>query len=115
MTLEMFAVVELMGHQQIAGKVSEQVIAGAGLLRVDVPETTHGAAFTKFYGTSAIYAITPCDEAVARRVAENLSQPPIQPYLMREQSPLLTEKVEPRKFDDQHPDWDEYAEDDYGG
>lgn len=34
---EQFAVVELFGHQIIAGKVSEQVIGGQGFVRVDVP------------------------------------------------------------------------------
>ena len=36
---EGFAIVELMGRNVIAGYVSEQVIAGAALLRVDVPAT----------------------------------------------------------------------------
>lgn len=62
-SFEQFAIVELFGHQVIAGKVTEQVIGGQGFLRVDVPETKGVAAFTKFYGPGAIYAITPCDEA----------------------------------------------------
>ena len=33
---EFWAIVELMGHQRIAGKVSEETIGGAALLRVDV-------------------------------------------------------------------------------
>ncbi len=34
---EQFAIVELFGHQIIAGLVSEQVIGGQGFVRVDVP------------------------------------------------------------------------------
>lgn len=36
---DQWAVVELMGRQRIAGKVTERVIAGSGFLQVDVPET----------------------------------------------------------------------------
>ena len=37
-TFECFALVEIFGHTRIAGKVTEQVIAGTGFVRVDVPE-----------------------------------------------------------------------------
>lgn len=60
---EQWAVVELFGHQVIAGMVSEQVIGGQGFVRVDVPAVNGSQAFTKFYGAGAIYAISPCDEA----------------------------------------------------
>jgi hypothetical protein len=32
-----WAVLELMGHRRLGGKVSEQEIAGAAFLRIDVP------------------------------------------------------------------------------
>lgn len=70
-----WAVVEVMGHNTYAGRVSEQVIAGTGFVRVDVPEVPAGrygeglAAFTKIIGPGSIYAITPCTEEVARRAA----------------------------------------------
>ncbi len=74
---EQFAVVELFGHQVIAGKVSEQVIGGQGFVRVDVPATDGQPAFTKFYGAGAIYAITPCDEDTAIAAVIGLKQKPI--------------------------------------
>jgi len=58
-TFEGWCIVELFGHQQIAGKVSEKSMAGTTLLRVDVPKTSQRPAFTKFYGGGAIYAIMP--------------------------------------------------------
>ena len=33
-----WAIVEALGHNLFAGKVSEHVIGGAGFIRVDVPE-----------------------------------------------------------------------------
>lgn len=86
-TFEGWCVVELMGHQQIAGKVSEKAMFGTALMRVDVPETSKREAFTKFYGGSAIYAITPVSQAVARAMAEGLDETPIQTWRMKTVDP----------------------------
>lgn len=77
---DLWCVVELFGHAKIAGKCTEQNIAGTNMLRVDVPETTEQPAFTRFFGSSAIYAINPVDEATARFYAERLEQKPIESY-----------------------------------
>ena len=74
---EQFAIVELFGHQIIAGNVSEQVIGGQGFVRVDVPSIDGQEAFTKFYGAGAIYAITPCDEKTMLAAVMGLRQKPI--------------------------------------
>lgn len=42
-----WGVVEIMGHQRYAGYVSEQTLGGAALIRVDVPEVSGRAAFSK--------------------------------------------------------------------
>ncbi len=60
-----WAIIELMGHQKIAGLCTEESIAGSNMLRVDVPETECNVPFTRYLGGSAIYAINPCDEATA--------------------------------------------------
>lgn len=65
---EGWAIVELMGHRVIAGRVSEESQYGAAMLRVDVPGNDDSTCITQFYGGSAIYALTPCDEAAAREV-----------------------------------------------
>lgn len=72
-----WAVLELMGHQQIAGFVSEEEIGGSKLLRVDVPELELGEittrpAYTKYFGTGAVYALHPTTEALARQAAARL-------------------------------------------
>lgn len=77
---ELWCVVELFGHAKIAGKCTEQNIAGANMLRVDVPETTQQPAFTRFFGSAAIYAINPVDEKTARHFAEKLNTKPIEAW-----------------------------------
>lgn len=77
---DLWAVVELFGHTKIAGKCTEQNIAGTNMLRVDVPETTQQPAFTRFFGSSAIYAINPVDENTCRYYAERFEQKPIQAW-----------------------------------
>lgn len=74
---EQFAIVELFGHQIIAGMVSEQVIGGQGFVRVDVPTVEGQEGFTKFYGAGAIYAITPCNEETMTAAVLGLRQKPI--------------------------------------
>lgn len=74
---EIWALVELMGRQRIAGKTSEQVIAGSGFLRIDVPETASNPAFTRFISPNSIYAINPITEEVARQYVDSLNVKPI--------------------------------------
>ena len=69
-TFDEWAIVEVMGHKQFAGHVTEQALGGASFVRVDVPEVKvgetrhHGEetlpAFTKLLGAGSIYAISPC-------------------------------------------------------
>lgn len=63
-----WAIVELMGHRQTAGKVAEVVLAGATMLRVDSPGPDGEMIATQFYGGAAIYCMTPCEEATAKRL-----------------------------------------------
>lgn len=94
MAFESWAIVELMGHSRIAGKVSEETIAGAALLRVDVPQTERSVPYTKFYSAGAIYCITPTDEGTATLAAQQFDLPPISPYIVRlPESPLLAAKM----------------------
>lgn len=73
---EEWAIVELMGHRQIAGRVSETTLAGAPMLRIDIPvDPDPGEVgekfFSQFYGPQAIYCLTVTTDDVARRVAQN--------------------------------------------
>jgi hypothetical protein len=73
-----FAIVELFGHQMIAGEVTEQVIGGQGFVRVDVPAIEGQDGFTKFYGAGAIYAITPVDEETMMSAVQGLKKRPVE-------------------------------------
>lgn len=77
---DLWCLVELFGHSKIAGKCTEQNIAGSNMLRVDVPETEKSPAFTKYYGAGAIYAINPVTEEVAKTFAESLNVAPVNPW-----------------------------------
>ena len=86
----MWAIVEIFGHQRIAGFMSEHVIAGQGFVRVDVPEVPAAsgdgivAAHSKLYGPGAIYAINPVDEALARMAAGQIRHAPVDSYGLRD-------------------------------
>lgn len=75
---ESWAIVELFGHNKIAGKCSEQNIAGTNMLRIDVPETDTNPPFSRLLGHGAIYAINPVTEEVATHWAKSLQVAPLQ-------------------------------------
>jgi hypothetical protein len=103
-----WAIVELFGHSKIAGRVTEQQIAGGAFLRVDVPDLDGRPGFTRFYGAGAIYSITPVDEAIARRAAGALNPRPVTVYgavLPERQLPA------PEEVDEAWDGWDDEDDD----
>jgi hypothetical protein len=68
-----WALVELLGHNQHAGWLTEELHFGAKLGRVDIPDThssdPKAVLKTHFFGGSSVFRITPCTEAEARRIA----------------------------------------------
>lgn len=74
-----WGILELLGHRRLGGRVTEVEKFGSKMARIDIPDTTEGAApdavvATQFYASGAIYGFTPCTEAVARAEAR-WSQP----------------------------------------
>jgi hypothetical protein len=106
-TFDQWCIVELMGRQVIAGRVTEQTIGGCAFLRVDVPETEKQPAFTRFYGQAAIYAMTPVSEEVARVSLRRFTPEPVNVYVpeLRQLAPVF------ERDDDEDDDEDD---DDYG-
>lgn len=92
---ELWGIVELFGHQRIAGRLTEQNVAGSNMLRVDVPESNENPAFTRFLNHAAIYAINPTTEEVAKLYAEKLQTKPIDSWDIRQFSEKLMLKVAP--------------------
>lgn len=96
----LFAIVELFGHQRVAGRVSQQTFGGASFVRVDVPEIeaqerdyVEGKGYvtqvrtiqahTRSFGGGAIYAINWCDEATAQIAARAIKHEPLSPYSVK--------------------------------
>lgn len=109
-----WAIVEIMGHQKYAGKVSEHVIGGASLLRIDVPAVNQQKPFTKLFGIGSVYAITPTTEEIAIACATKLRQAPLSiydlPEAMQEKLRAAAPRIEHRDDDD-----DDREDDDDGG
>lgn len=73
---EEWAILELMGHRRLAGKITDAVIGGGTFLRIDIPMaddkwTTH------YYSPQSVYCISPVSEEIARLVAKNNQPAPV--------------------------------------
>jgi hypothetical protein len=79
-TFDEWAKVELFGHQVIVGRVTEATLAGGSFIRVDVPAVNGNPAFTRFFGPSAIYSITPVSEQIARDLLQVYRKEPVSRY-----------------------------------
>lgn len=122
--IDTWAVLELMGHRQIAGRVSEHVLGGQVLVRVDVPAAGGWDAHTKYFGAAGVYGIHPCSESVARAAAEQLARSygytpmPVQVPELEEARQTLAQLRSARASAPQpagvlSPGWDEEDEDDF--
>jgi len=90
-----WAILELMGHQKIAGRITEQTIGGASLIRVDVPAIDGQGAFTRFYGAAAVYSIQPTTEALVLRALQYMHVAPISVYIPPERPRRLPGETSP--------------------
>jgi hypothetical protein len=95
--LDQWALIDLMGHVQTAGRISRPGDWG-GLLRVDVP--IDGTFRTEYYGMAAIYSIKLVSEEIA--LAYATKQPDAieydAPIVTRNQYVRLQEQTEARIF-----------------
>ncbi len=80
---ETWALLELFGHQRLAGKLSEQNISGNSFIRIDVPDVGKVKGYTRLFTAGAIYCITPVSEEIARRLADNFREQPVHPFELR--------------------------------
>ena len=99
-----WCVLEIMGHVTVAGFVSEEIIFGVPLVRVDVPEVAEKRSLrsryvegqgyvevemiepfipthTLYYGASSIYSLKPTTEEAAKARAAQLRHKSIDCYL----------------------------------
>ena len=112
-----WAIIELFGHQKMAGHVTNATIGGASFIRVDVPQVGEGQkyipAFTRFLGASSIYAINPVSETVARAAACSYRSAPVHAYDIPElrQHSLALESTGPSQRE--HEDFEDEEENEY--
>jgi hypothetical protein len=99
---EGFAIVEIMGHVKVAGRCSEQPIAGTNFLRVDVPEHDGQKGYTRFFGGGSIYSITPTDEATVMIALKNIDVRPEETWVVpnKIERVQLTGPNDPRVYED---------------
>lgn len=74
---EQWTIIELFGHERIAGFTTEITIAGEGFLQVDVPKTEECQTYSTILSTRAIYSITPVTQVTALAAAEQFNKKPI--------------------------------------
>ena len=84
-----FAVLEIMGHRVVAGYVEEWTIAGAGVLRVAIPDGDR--TVVQFYPPSSLFAMTPVGEEEARLMAKRHPIEPVDEWTIR---PATRERIE---------------------
>jgi hypothetical protein len=83
--------VELLGHNRVAGFVTEEQRFGQVLLRIDIPteinfETKKMGYTTQLYGTHALYCATPINESDAIQLARSLRPKPFDKFDLHRES-----------------------------
>ena len=91
-------VLELFGHQRIAGHVSEHNFAGASFVRVDVPAVGTTPAFTKMFHPNAVYAFNPVDEETMLFVAGQCSVRPLTVFDLSEMRRKMQTSIPEKAF-----------------
>ena len=94
---ETYCLLELMGHQKVAGLLTETTIAGKGMLRVDIPNEKGQTIHTRFYSPDAVYSISPVDRQICIGIAVKCNVRPVTIYdlakLIEDKKPGQGEEV----------------------
>jgi len=98
---ELWAIVEVMGHTQYAGRLSEHSDLGVPFVRVEIPAVEGQPAFEKLLGGAAIFRITPCTKEAATEAAARFRVRPLALVGLPAKQPTLA-------FQDDYPDADGY-------
>lgn len=77
-------ILELFGHQRIAGMVSEYTFGGSTFVRVDVPAVRDIPAFTRVFHPNAVYCFNPVDEQTMLDMVGNLTVKPLTAFDLSE-------------------------------
>jgi len=106
---EVWAIVELMGHVRLAGRLTEEEKFGSKMGRLDIPVASDpscpncdgqnppcpvckgGSFATQLFGGGSVYRLTIVTEAVARHVCKQTSPAPVSPWDFPKQLPAPLE------------------------
>lgn len=70
-----WAVVEIMGHRRLAGRVSQERLCDKAMLKIEIPvgvDADGGDIFAvEYYAPESMFSICPCSEEQARLEAES--------------------------------------------
>ncbi len=83
---EVWGILECLGHEKVAGLISEQELFGTKLGRIDIP-TENGQMITQYFGGDSIYRLTAVSEAVARAFAARNVPRPVSIYDLKLAAP----------------------------
>lgn len=95
-TFDQWAIIELMGHRRLAGRVREVQLAGHGYLRLDIPASGDDPSRTQFIAPGSVYALHKTGEETARAAAAQWRPEPVQ----RWELPGLAKPVDVDEDDD---------------
>jgi hypothetical protein len=101
--IEGWAILDLFGHNKIAGYVTTAIVGTSGMLRVDVPAVDAMPPYTRFYGPGAIYSLTLVTEEIARAALKAIRPAAVTVYIPRqlpEGQPAYTMERERYRTDD---------------
>lgn len=92
-TADTYAVIEMLGHRVVAGRVQECKRFGVEGTLIDVPAVDGAAGWQTFVAGNSIYAVTPCTaEQAAGYLQRNYARPP--DYLRALPAPAPAEQAE---------------------
>jgi hypothetical protein len=104
-----WAIVELMGHVRLAGRVTEESHFGVALGRIDIPTAAGDGYTTQYFGGASIYRITPTTEEIARSIAAHNQPQPVRSWELPQPAALEVEQgrgVELEDFERGRHEWD---------
>jgi len=99
---EIWAIVELMGHVKLAGRLIEVERFGAKMGQLDVP--TADGFITQFFGGGSVYRITAVSEQVVRDVAAKNQPQPVYSWDYPKQLASATTTVDEDDYE-YEPEW----------
>lgn len=83
-TNEHWGIVEIMGHRQRAGRLSDVQRFGISMMQIEIPTDDEGGFRVEYYSGGSIFAFRECTEEQARAFAKMIAPPPEHRLLLSE-------------------------------